>query len=415
MSHNEHETHHGLAPQANLSKLGSAGTLVGLLLLLIYLVLIFMAPSAPANADFREVLASPRSQLLQSYAFGFVCFASISLGLLGLTLLHHSVRGSWGLSVLRLAEAGASARTFVLLGILYLPLVIFARDLYPWADPARVARDQVLLHKAVWMNIGMVTFRAYFMFAIWGFMARFLRISSIRQDESKDEAEAQKRTNWATPWIVLWVLTVTCMSTDWVMSIDAHWYSTMFGPMFVVGSPLGALALTCLLLGLNGDKEPYATIAKPNVTRDLGNMLLTCTMLWAYFNFSQFLIIWNGNLPPVTEYYFHRSVQGWNFVGFLLIVFQFFVPFTLLLSPKMKASPKNLAVVAAIILVMRVVDMHYMIAPMYRTNGAVPHWQDLMTFAAVGGLWVANFCYGVAKAPLYPAHDMRLMEATEHA
>lgn len=403
MNHNSHEVTHDDAPPAQLGKLQSAAMLVGGLLFLAFFGMVGTSSDAV------------RVELMQSYIYGFMCAVSISLGMLGLTLLHHTVRGSWGLSVIRLAEAGASARTFMLLALLYVPIIFFYKDLYPWANAATVAGDHVLRNKAAWMNPTAVAIRAFVLIGIWGLLANGLRKSSIRQDESNDENEAQTRTNWAAPGIVLLALTVTVAVTDWVMSLDPHWYSTMFGPLFIVGPGLGALALCSLLIGVNANRDPFKNYIRPNVTKDLGNMMLTFTMLWAYFNFSQFLIIWNGNLPTTAGYYYARSVEGWNAVGCALIVGQFFIPFVWLLCPSTKRHPMNLARVAGWLLVMRIVDIYYIVTPMYRTTGPMPHLADGIAFLSLMGLWTMVFCAQIKKASIYPMHDRRLLEATDHA
>ncbi len=403
MNHNTSDTNHD-APPAQLGKLQWAGLLVGGLLLLVFFGLLG-STSGQAHVE-----------MMQSYLFGFMCFTSITIGMLGLTLLHHTVRGSWGLSVIRMAEAGASAGTFILLAILYIPIVMYYRELYPWAaDSATIAKDHILTNRAHWMNPTAVTIRAFILFGIWGLLANGLRRSSVRQDENNDENEAQNRTNFAAPGIVLLTLSVTLAVTDWVMSLDAHWFSTMFGPLFIVGPGLGALAVCSLIVGVNANRDPFKHYIRPSVTRDLGNMMLTFTMLWAYFNFSQFLIIWNGNLPATAGYYYARSVEGWNAVGCALIVGQFFIPFVWLLCPSTKRNPMNLAKVAGWLLVMRVIDVYYIVTPMYRTTGPMPHLADLIAFLAVGGLWVCVFCSQIKKASIYPMHDRRLLEATDHA
>ncbi|MBI3721165.1 MAG: hypothetical protein HY248_01315, partial [Fimbriimonas ginsengisoli] len=229
------------------------------------------------------------------------------------------------------------------------------------------------------------------------------------------ETEAQKRTNFAAPGIVFFVITVTLAVTDWVMSLDAHWYSTMFGPLFVVGPALGALALCTLIVCVNADKSPFNQIMSLSLTKDLGNMLFTLNLFWAYFNFSQFIIYWNGNLPTPAGYYFHRSADGWNFIGGFLIVFQFLVPFFALMTPRIKASPRALAWVCGWLILMRFLDVYYIVTPMYRTTGPMVHWQDIVALLGVGGIWLAAFGSQVKGASVYPVHDMRLMEAVEHA
>ena len=253
------------------------------------------------------------------------------------------------------------------------------------------------------------------MFALWMFAANYLRRSSRAQDDSKDPALAQKRTNFAAPGIVFFVLSVTLFVTDLIMSMSPHWYSTMFRPIFVVGPVLANLALYTLILCRNADYKPLNKIITPDLTKDLGNWMFTFTLLWAYFNFSQYLIIWNGNLPSTVGYYYARSVQQWNVIGGILIVCHFFVPFFALLAPRVKASTRALTAVCVWILIFRFVDVYYTIAPMYRANGPMPVLSDALAFLGVGGIWFFFFGSQLRGASIYPLHDMRLLEATEHA
>lgn len=400
MSQHDQEIIHSDAAKANLGKLEFAGLLVGLLFTSLSLFLAFTGNSPEG---------------MRSYLFGFGFWSSMTLGMLGVTLLHHTVRGSWGLAILRITEAGATAKTFALLLVLFVPIMLAFKQLYPWAIADNVTKDHILQNRAAWVNPTAVSIRAVLLFAIWGALAYGLRQSSLRQDKSQDEREAQMRMNFSAPGIVLFVLMVTVAVTDWYMSLSPHWYSTMFGPIFVVGPALGTLALATFLVCVNAHKEPYRSFLSPNVTKDLGNMLLTFTLLWAYFNFSQFLIIWNGNLPPTAGYYTARSASHWNAIGCAIIIGQFFVPFFALLSPRMKRYPLNLARIAAWIVVFRVVDIYYTIVPMYRTTGPMPHYQDILAFLGVGGLWVWAFCSEIKKHSLYAEHDQRLMEVAEHA
>lgn len=352
---------------------------------------------------------------LQSYLIGYTFFLNLALGFLGLTLLHHLVRGAWGLSVLRIFEAGSSPGVFLALLILIVPILVGAPGIYPWADPNQVQGDLVLEFRAPYMNIVAVSVRTVIYFALWAWMAYFMRQSTLRQDASKDADEAQKRTNWSAGLLILYVISVTLAVTDWIMTIEPHWFSTIFGAWFVVGGALTAIALATAIVMRNAAKEPYRDVVRPGLVKDLGNMCFVFTLLWAYTSFSQFVIIWSGNLPEFITYYVSRMKPGWNLIGAFLMIGQFLVPFVVLLSPRVKTLPKTLATVAIVIFAIRSVDVFYMIAPFFRTDGLAVDWRDFVSLIFVGSIWLGLFVSQLAKASLIPQHDNRLIEAYEHA
>ncbi|MFQ3588624.1 MAG: hypothetical protein SNJ76_13310 [Fimbriimonadaceae bacterium] len=352
---------------------------------------------------------------LQSYLIGYTFFLNLALGFLGLTLLHHLVRGAWGISVLRIFEAGSSPGVFLALLVLIVPILVGAPGIYPWADPAQVQGDLVLEFRAPYMNIVAVSIRTVIYFALWAWMAHFMRKSSLRQDESKDANETQKRTNWSAGLLIVYMLSVTLATTDWIMTIEPHWFSTIFGAWFVVGGALTAIALATAIVMQNAANEPYRDVVKPGLVKDLGNMCFVFTLLWAYTSFSQFVIIWSGNLPEFITYYVSRTKPGWNVIGSFLMIGQFLIPFVVLLSPRVKTLPKTLATVAILIFAVRFVDVFYMIAPFFRTTGLSVDWRDFVSLIFVGSIWLALFVSQLTKASLLPQHDNRLVEAYEHA
>jgi hypothetical protein len=398
MSH--HDTSHENARPFELSKIGPGATLAGLVLVLIAL----------------GTMASPemRKPMLQSYLFGWVFWMTMACGCFGITLLHHTVRGTWGLPILRMVESGGSARTFLTLGVLFTPILVFMQDLYYWSQPAKVAADPVLQHKLPYLNPAGFAWRAVIFIGVMAWMAYGLRKSTRRQDESKLFKEEQTRTNYAAPGLVLFGLIMTFAFTDWVMSLDPHWFSTIWGVLFMVGSGAAALSFAVMLLGANHDRKPFAEVMSPALTRDLGNLLFVFTMLWGYVHLSQYLIIWSGNLPEFTTYFFYRSQGGWNMVGAALIVGQFFFPFIALLVPRVKRDPMLLARVAGWLFVMRIFDIYNFVVPFFRPT-PVPVWMDVVAFLGLGGVWLAIFAREMAGAPILPQYDRRLQEALEHA
>jgi hypothetical protein len=353
-----------------------------------------------------------RGTALPGYLFAVMFFMSATLGGFALTLLQHVLNGKWGLPILRIFEAAGGARNFILMAALFIPIGVFAKELYPWADSAKVAADAVLQHREKYLNWGFVgiRFAAYFLF--WAGMAYYMRRSVKVQEATGKYREQQKRANYGSASLVFIVLTVTFAYTDWVMAIDAHWWSSMYGLWFVAGMGLNAVSLAAVLSCLNATKAPYNQIVNKSWTRDIGNLMFTFTMLWGYTNLGQYLIIWHGNIPETATYLVNRSLGHWSYMSFALVIGQFFIPFFALLSPRVKATPKLLAMVGIWILAMRVVDHFHVIEPFFRANLQVT-WQDLVAFVGVGGLWAAVFSYNVKRVPLLPKYDARLLEV-EH-
>jgi hypothetical protein len=364
------------------------------------------------------------AQVLQSYLWAYLFWVCIALGCFALTLLHHVIRGSWALPVLRIWEAGS--KTLPLMAVLFLPIlldVFFGHVLYHWTHADAVARDAMLREKTPYLNPVAFAIRAVIYFAIWIGVSSFLNRSSLQQDRTRDESLAARRTNVSAPAIVVFVISITFAFTDWAMSLDPHWHSTIFGIYFLVGQGLSALALCTLLVTLMAARRPYTEIVTPQLTRDLGNLLLAFTMLWAYISLSQFLIIWSGNLPEEVTFYTNRLKGGWWYMGTFLVVSQFFVPFLLLLSGRTKRTPGFLAGVAGFILAIRIVDIFWTIVPFFGGAGQpLPfriHWLDFAAFAGMGGVWLAVWATQLRRSGLLPSHDPRLVipsqEALEHA
>jgi len=354
----------------------------------------------------------------QAYLFGYIVWASLSLGCFGVLLLFHTVNGKWGLPVMRILEAGASKRNFGLLAALFIPFIVsIGRGdgyLYKWSDPAVKATDKVIQFKEPYLNLPFFLIRAALFFLLWMGLTGLLRRSTRKQDETGGMKETDRRSSWAAPGLVAFVLSITFAFTDWVMSLEPHWSSTIYGVWWVVGMALMAFAFVTIIATLNKDKAPYAGIVKPSWTRDMGNLLLTFTMLWGYTSLSQYLIIWSGNLGETISYYVQRSNNHWNAIGMATVLGQFFVPFFALLSPRVKAQSKLLAQICGWILVMRLLDMYYVVMPAMR-DLPLPSFWDLVAIVGIGGLWTWAFSGAVKEAPLLPAYDPRLTEVEAHA
>jgi hypothetical protein len=391
-------------PGLNLAKLGPLGTIVGLI-----------GAGAAAAVAWTDPKAS------QSYLFAWFFFGMMSLGFLGFLCLHHTVRGKWGLPVMRIFEAGASPQVLITMAIAFLPVVIPVlsgkSSLYEWSHADVVANDPILQHKAPYLNPVFWTIRFVLFFLIWIGISNFLAKSTAKQDETGEYSNEQRRSQIAPPGLVAFFVTATFAATDWFMSLEPHWYSTIYGVWNVVGAGLMALSVTVLIVTTNKDREPYKGLITPKLTKDLGNLLFALTMLWGYTSLSQYLIIWSGNIPEYTSYFVNRRLEGWQGVGLALILGQFFIPFFALLAPRTKAVASNLAKVAGWILVMRLLDSYYMIMPSFQASSRptpMPQLWDFVAFIGVGGLWLMGFCLAMKSKKLIPTYDERLFEGDGH-
>lgn len=355
--------------------------------------------------------------LPHAYMFGWVYWACVTFGCLGLSLLHHAARGHWGFPIIRIFEAGGGPVNLGIFGALALPFFLVWKEVFfPWARPEEVAKDPVLLHRATlhFFDLGFVVGRLVVYFAIFIAMAHLNKVWLKKEEATGNENWWKKRQYYGGIFLVAYVVCMNFLFTDVLMSQYAHWYSTIYGIWFVVGSCLLAFSMTAWTVGRQANKEPYKTEAQPWFFKDLGNWMLTFTMLWGYFSLSQYLIIWSGNLPEFTQYFIQRSVNGWGVLGTLLIPLHFFLPFLLLLFPPVKRSPKALAAVGMYILFARFLDLWYVVTPTWKTSLSINP-LDIGMFLVFGGLWCISFSLQVSKQPLTTKRVPQLKEAADHA
>ena len=354
---------------------------------------------------------SEPQQFFQSYIVGYVYWLCISLGCLGLLMLHHLVSGRWGFVIRRLLESGA--RTLPLMVILFIPIIFGMHSLYEWTHADVVAKDPILQFKSPYLNESGFLFRAVIYFVLWLGMTFLLTKWSRQQDETGEPGLKSRMINLSGPGIPVFILTVTFASTDWVMSLEPHWFSTIFGFIFVVGQALAAMAL-CIVWVVNiSDADEFTEIGASKYLSDLGTLMFAFTVLWAYVSFSQFLIIWSANLAEEAPWYIKRGQGGWEFLAVALILFHFAVPFFLLLQRAIKRRAGLLLVIALFMLVMRYIDLYWYIAPSFSHGGPSvlhPHFLDLTIPLSIGGFWLAFFTMQLKGVALVPLHDPRMAE-----
>ncbi len=350
-------------------------------------------------------------QFFRSYLLGYLFWIGIALGSFALVMLHHLAGGGWGFTIQRVLES--SMRTIPLLALLALPLLFGLHDLYLWARPDAVAADEVLQHKSAYLNVPFFLGRTAAYFLIWALLGHFLSKWSLEQDRSGDPAMRKRLEGISGPGLILMGLTITFASIDWVMSLEPHWFSTIYGFLFIVGDVLATLAFSICMVSIVAGRDPLSRIANAGRFHDLGNLLLAFVMLWAYISFSQYLIIWSGNLKEEIPWYLHRTRQGWVVIALALIVLHFAVPFVLLLSRRTKRGVRTLVGVAAFLLLMRWVDLYWLVAPNFHQHGLYLHWMDLAAPVGIGGIWLAAFLGRWSKVPLLPMNDPRLVKLLE--
>ncbi len=344
-------------------------------------------------------------QLGPSLLIGFWFCTGLSLGSLALLMLQHMTGGQWGLVSRRIYEAGARLLPFCL--VLFIPVVVLAPQIYVWARPE--GRE---LHAVQWRGAYMSVFwfsvRAAIYFAVWLYCMWNLDRWSAAQDRGEvavTEADTRRFRAVSAPGLLLYVILMSLAAIDWTMSIDPEWYSTIYGLIQVVGQGLSALAFGVAVLASLSPREPMNHVVRAENFHDLGKLIFAFVMLYAYFSFSQFLIIWAGNLPEEIPYYLERLSNGWQPITIVLVVGHFFLPFCLLLSRDLKRRPNLLARVAWLIVAVRMLTDIWLVEPGINQSGRPLGLASVGVPIALAGVWVWLFAQQLAKRPLVPIND----------
>lgn len=341
------------------------------------------------------------AQVIQSYLFAFLFWVGIGLGCLGILMIQHVAKGAWGRAMRRFLEAGAL--TIPLMMALFIPILFGMGVLYPWARPEVVANDPLLQHKATYLNIPFFIIRTVIYFVLWSALAYTLRRWSRRSDDAAhDPGLFQRLQSLSILGAVVLTLTVTFAMIDWMMSLEPDWSSTIYAVMIATGGLLAAFALVITLLARFRNDEPLRAFLTPALLNDLGNLLLSALLMWAYLAFSQYLVIWTGNLSDEIPWYLRRLDSGWQIIALALVILHFVVPFVLLLLPQVKRNVRLLGWVAALLLVMHVLDTFWLVMPALRLNGFAFNWTDIAAPVGIGGLWVTVFLWHLKQSPLLP-------------
>lgn len=344
----------------------------------------------------------------RAWLVGWVYWVGVALGCLALSLLHHLTHGDWGIVLRRVMEA--ATRTLPGLLILGLPLLAGMKRLYPWARP-EAANDALMQAKAPYLNQPFYIVRFILYFLIWGGLAFLMSRMSQRQDKGDDPGITRRMQVFAAPSLAAYCLAVTFASVDWLMSLQPAWYSTIYGVYLMGSQALSALAFLIAFGLWLSRREPLDRVLHPRLFHDYGKLLLAFVMLWAYFSFSQFLIMWSGNIPEEIHFYLERFHHGWGAVALALLLLHFALPFVLLLSRNLKRDAGRLVWVAGLMLVMRWVDLLWQVEPSFERQSPAMYWMYVAAPIAIGGLWLAYFLRELRSRPMLPVNDPYLAEA----
>ncbi len=348
--------------------------------------------------------AAPK-QFAFSWLFAFTFFFTITVGSLFWVIVHHAVDADWSVVVRRQLEN--ITWLFPVLALLFIPVVLNAPLLFKWMNIAPGV-DPLLDGKAAYLNKTFFWGRAVFYFGFLSLAAWLLRRNSLRQDKDGDALHTWSSRRMVFPMLPFFALSLTFSAVDWLMGLDFHWFSTMWGVYIFAGSALSSMCVLVLLvtaLRSAGYLEGVVTLEHYHI---MGKLMLAFTVFWAYIGFSQYMLYWYANIPEETTYFLRRNTGGWNTLNIILVVGHFFLPFVVLLFQGTKKRPLLLCTVAAWILLMHMLDLYIVVLPSYHMAGPSPHWLDLVCLLAIGATLATIFMKRLGDSPLWPVRDPRL-------
>ncbi|MGA7380557.1 MAG: hypothetical protein WBX03_06870 [Terriglobales bacterium] len=355
-------------------------------------------------------------EFFRGYLVAFMAWLGVTLGSMVILMIRHLTGGGWGTVIRRIL--GAAMRCVPLMTILFVPILFGLPRLYIWARPLDSIADKHLREHLQditksYLSVNGFIVRAAIYFAIWNLLSFFLTKWSREQDQPPLRDNTRFKV-LSGPGLILYAFTVSFAAIDWVMSLDPSWISTIYGLVILIGQLLSAMCFAVVVERILVKYKPMSEWLKPDFVQDHGKWMLTFIMVWAYFTFSQWLIIWAGNLPDEITWYMRRLNGGWGFVGLWLVVFHFAVPFVILLSRSFKCDIGRMVWLASWMLLMRYLDLFWNIEPNFSKRFSVT-WADVILPVAMGGLWLWFFFRNLNSMPLLPVHDVDAKEVLEPA
>jgi hypothetical protein len=366
------------------------------------------------------IFSNGSEQFYRAYLLGFMAWLGLALGSMAILMIRHLTGGGWGTVIRRIL--GAAMRTLPLLAVLFIPLLFAVPHLYPWAMPLDSVGDQHIrehLAKNQFVTQSYLNFRGFFFraviyLAIWNLLSFLLSKWSKQTDHAGAPNNSRRFKAVAGPGLILYGFTITFAAIDWVMSLDPSWISTIFGLIILIGEVLSAMCFAVVVERILYNYKPMSELLRPDFVHDHGKWMLTFIMVWAYFSFSQWLIIWAGNLPNEITFYLKRLTGGWGYIILALVLFHFAVPFAILLSRPFKRDIRKLVWLAVWLILMRYLDLFWIIEPNFSRTLSLT-WADVVVPVAIGGIWLAYFFHNLSALPLVPAFDPDAHEVLEPA
>lgn len=356
---------------------------------------------------------SERASFFQAYLFSFMFWTGISLGSLALLLTHILTGNRWGLAIRRITEA--AAKNIWVMAVLFVPLIFGIPTLYAWARPAFVAANPTAQLQTWYLNVPFFIGRAVFYFLVWILLAYFAnRFIARRARVAAGEPLPAGNQGFSSAGLILYTLTMTFAAVDWTMSLQPFWSSSVYGLIVIMSQLMTAIAFGVLFLNLIpslslGKKWTYKTTPIPY--RDLGAMMVTLIMSWAYLAYFQLLIMWAGNIPHEVTWYIARTQGNWSFVAIFIALFQFALPFLILISSKARHSLRVLAWMGGTLLFANLVNVFWEVKPAFYSSFSIS-WLDFTVPIAMGGFWVAGFLFALIRRPALTALEEQAIDPT---
>ncbi len=347
-----------------------------------------------------------RTDAMRAYLFGYVFWTGVGMGFLGILLLMHMVGGKWGACIRNFCEAGAATLPFM--AVLLIPILLNMDALYGWVLP-EARNDPLIQSKTLYLNFPFFVLRSAIYFGIFTLYIRLLSKWSQALEGSTFESGVTKLKRRSAPGFVIFIVTGSFAAIDWIMTLEPDWFSSVYGATFLVGQVLSAMLIAIIGLILWKQYAKDSELITPEYFIDLANLVLTFTALWAYLAFSQYLIIWAGDLPDETGWYFRRLNGGWQYLAIALVIFHFALPLFLLLMRDIKRSGRALMAVCLLFLAARVADVYWLVIPAWTNQGGTAPWMNFAAWIAFGALWLGIYVHRLQERSLIPRSDPRLL------
>jgi len=375
--------------------------IIGIIFAVISLALAFLRPG----------------EFFRGYLLGYMAWLGVTLGSMAILMVRHLTGGGWGMVIRRIL--GAAMRCLPLMAVLFVPILFGLPKLYVWARPLdsiadKHLREHLQVITKTYLNVPGFIIRAVIYLAIWNLLSFLLTKWSREQDKPPMRDHSHRFKAVSGPGLILYAFSIGFAAIDWIMSIDPSWISTIYGLLILIGELLSAMCFAVIIERILVNYKPMSEMLKRDFVQDHGKWMLTFVMVWAYFAFSQWVIIWAGNLPEEITWYMRRLNGGWGYVGLFLVVFEFAVPFVFLLSRPFKRDIRRLVWLAAWIMLMRYLDLFWIIEPNFSPTFSLTL-ADVVVPVAIGGVWLAYFFRNLNSLPLLPAYDPAAHEVLEPA